>query len=81
MIPVDDSKLIQEIDNECRWLQEQLQGRRRSLARDLMYVEIGRCGSNLATRVLNGELGALVARPKTKLRPPKVLPFVKYRVA
>lgn len=35
MLHSDDSNLIQEIDNECRWLQEQLQGRRRSLARDI----------------------------------------------
>src|SRR5688572_13735761 len=77
MIRVDESKLIQEIDNECRWLQEQLQGRSRSLARELLYVEIGRSGSNLATRVLNGELGAVVSRPKTKPRTPKLLPFTR----
>ena len=77
MVPVDDCKLIQEIDDECRWLQEQLQGRRRSLARELLYVEIGRCGSNLAKRILNGELGTLVSGPKPKRQTPKVLPFVK----
>ena len=81
MVPVDDCKLIQEIDDECRWLQEQLQGRRRSLARELLYIEIGRCGSNLAKRVLNGELGALVSSPKSKPSRAKVLPFVKRGVA
>jgi hypothetical protein len=77
MIRVDDSKLIREIDDECHWLQEQLQFRRRSLARELLYVEIGRCGRNLAKRVLNGELDAFVTHPKNKPRTPKLLAFVK----